>query len=104
MKDPLQSVETVNFDINAEIMKMARADGLPSVKHLDLQVTMTHREYYRATIMAHYRGKEEGFNEGAGFKLRTMQRLRAICTAAVYFFVASMALVGICTVILRIIR
>lgn len=60
----LPQYEDVKVNIDEEIARLAERDGISNMKLLDVTLQMTRRDYYRASIVQWYRGRDQGYLEG----------------------------------------
>lgn len=60
----LPDYDDVQVNLEEEIEKLAARDGLENKKLLEITIQMTRREYYAASIIQWYRGRDQGFMEG----------------------------------------
>ena len=58
------NVESVQVDVDAEIIRLANMDGIKQIAQLDVKVEVTRRQRYRDSVVAYYRGRDDGYAEG----------------------------------------
>jgi hypothetical protein len=61
MKSPSAELKV---DLDAEVLKLAQADGVTSIDSLQEEVLVKRYDNYAATIKSYYRGYDVGFSHG----------------------------------------
>lgn len=76
---------TVQINMQREIEKLARADGLHHPAQLKVKIEMTQEEHYRSVIVAYWQGRDDA-------ALPTMAPVRQFVIVALVGLIVGLAL------------
>ena len=79
--------DEVKVDIEKEIRKLAQADKV-DLRRLVEPVDLTRHDYYRATVIAYYRGRDDGYMDAFVHVARFQRRARILAVLGVMALIA----------------
>lgn len=56
--------DDIQINLDAEVKRVASKDGIDNPKLLDAPITMPRYDYYKASVVQWYRGRDQGYAEG----------------------------------------
>lgn len=66
--------EDIQINVEDEIRRVAEKDGVTNPKMLEVPMTMTRHDYYKASVVQWYRGRDQGYSEGLASIGPTLER------------------------------
>ncbi len=59
--DATENFTTIKVNLDDEVRKLSIRDGMTDEAHLVQLVTMPRKDYYKASVVAHFHGYDEGY-------------------------------------------
>jgi hypothetical protein len=75
--------DETRINMEDEVRKLAVADGYDDSSSLKTPLSMTRREYYASTVVAHYRGYDAGYAQAARNIARMVRHARILSVVGV---------------------